>query len=216
MQEETHNPLYPPMENYNTYKTPNLKCKIQRNDFIEILNKCLSISIHVFIMSVFEIYFYFHYVVVIEKEKFLEQIIKYTSKINSQLESKPVYRKIYTMYLSTQSENALYENYVSSIAEQNRKMHDLLYLSCKMSGIIGVFVLFFFFLNAIYCRHLKWKTIIIENVVMFASLGVFEYMFFTNVVLCYNPITDAELQYIVYTQFIYNHTTNAASKMSIL
>lgn len=205
--QETHNPLQIQIP---AIKTPGsdcyyFRCKIQRNDFIEFINKMLSISIHVFIMSIFEIYFYFNYVIVIEKEKFIAQLINYSSKIKNQIERIPMHKKI-TLYIFTQTEETLYNNYTKSLKEQSIKLDGLLYLSCIMSGIIGGFVVFFFALNMIYCKHLKWKTILSENVIMFASLGIFEYMFFTKVVLMYNPITDAEVEYILYEQFVHNGT----------
>jgi hypothetical protein len=176
--------------------------KIQRKTVIDCMTKALSISIHIFIMSIFEIYFYFNYVMKLEKEKFTEEILRYSSKILSQLESRPIsYKKIYGILHSTISEKELREKYINAIQQQKQKMDELLYESCKMSGTIGIFVLFFIAINICYQRTIQWKTIFVENIIMFASLGVFEYMFFMNVVLVYNPITDAEVEYLVYMQF---------------
>lgn len=176
--------------------------KIQRKTVIELMTKLLSISIHIFIMSIFEIYFYFNYVMKLENEKFTEEIIRFSSKIKSQLDSRPIqYRKIYNLLMSSISEKELREKYNAAIHQQKQKIDELLYNSCKMSGIIGIFVLFFIVINIAYHKNIHWKTIFIENVVMFTSLGVFEYMFFMNVVLVYNPITDAEVEYLVYMQF---------------
>ena len=37
---------------------------------------------------------------------------------------------------------------------------------------------------------------------MFLFLGIFEYLFFTNIIIVYNPITDAEIQYISANNFL--------------
>lgn len=213
--EEIDNPMQPPdssaIKIHNNHSPSSVhchyfRCRIQKNDFIEFINKMFSISIHIFIMSIFEIYFYFGYVINIEREKFITQIIAYSSQIKTQIEKIPIQKRKITLFIFAKTEETLYENYMQASKAQEKKLNELLYLSCKMSGIIGVFVLFFFALNAVYCKHLKWKTIFFENVAMFASLGAFEYMFFTQVILMYNPITDAEVEYIVYEQFVHNGT----------
>ena len=52
-------------------------CGFNKINFVEIINKFLSIFLHIFIMVVFEIYFYFNYVVQIEKNEFINKINSY-------------------------------------------------------------------------------------------------------------------------------------------
>ena len=49
----------------------------------DIIETGISVSIHTFIMAVFEIYFYFGYVIIIEKKMFMDKIDSYTYIFNS-------------------------------------------------------------------------------------------------------------------------------------
>ena len=66
-----------------------------------------------------------------------------------------------------------------------------------MGGIIGFILLVLFGFGLINRKIVKWKWIFIENLLMFLFLGIFEYLFFTNVILHYNPITDDEIKYFI-------------------
>ena len=86
----------------------------------------------------------------------------------------------------------------------------VLYKSIGMS-IMSSIPTFIFTLNAIYHRKIiEWYWIIIENLLMFFLLGIFEYLFFINIVLKYDPITNDELKYLLNIQFIryLNETLN--------
>lgn len=53
------------------------------NHKLGVVNKMLSISVHIFIMIIFEIYFYFNYVMHIEKNEFMGKINSYISELNN-------------------------------------------------------------------------------------------------------------------------------------
>ena len=60
----------------NIKKSNILKPDIVKNyNYLEIL---ISVSIHTFIMAIFEIYFYFNYVIQLEKKLFMDKILEYT------------------------------------------------------------------------------------------------------------------------------------------
>lgn len=172
----------------------------------EMLNKFISIFLHIFIMVIFEIYFYFNFVVDIEKEQFLEKIQQYidefTYNVNlDQTQKSIIYKLIGNKYNNTLL-NQLYTMYIESLEQQKQLLHHLLIKSCGLAGIIGL-VLFGLIGFGLYKRYkIKWKWIWVENFLMFALLGVFEYWFFMNVILNYNPITDAEIKYYVANQFV--------------
>ena len=44
--------------------------------------------------------------------------------------------------------------------------------------------------------------IINQNILMFLFLGIFEYLFFTEIILNYSPISDSEIKFIVYNGVI--------------
>ena len=78
-----------------------------------------------------------------------------------------------------------------------------------MAGVVGAVLLFFFMWGLLNWREIKWKTILMDNVLMFLFLGTFEYMFFSHVILNYNPVTDGEIKYTVYKGLVdYFNQTN--------
>ena len=96
----------------------------------------------------------------------------------------------------------LYTLYIQSLEQQKELLYHLMIKSCKVSGIFGL-VLFGLIVYGLFNGYkIKWKWIWMENFLMFAILGVFEYWFFMYVILNYNPITDAEIKYYVANQFV--------------
>lgn len=98
----------------------------------------------------------------------------------------------------------LYSQYLDSLTKQKALLNKLLIYACKMAGIIGLILLILLVSGLIYRKKINWKWILIENLLMFVFLGIFEYLFFTNIILQYNPITDDEVKYFV-TNSLYNY-----------
>ena len=177
-------------------------CNLIKINKIEVLNKFLTISLHIFIMVIFEIYFYFNYIVWIEKDAFLNQIDKYFGQFNNlPIDStqkqtiKYMIRsnnKKYNTYLSY-----LYNQYENSLNSQKKLLHKLLIKACMIAGIIGIIFVFLFIIGLFYRKKIKWNWIWIENILMFTFLGIFEYFFFMTIILNYNTITDAEVKYYI-------------------
>lgn len=167
---------------------------------VNIINKMLTISIHIFIMIMFEIYFYFNYVIYLEKDEFMKKIKSYLKELNKiQIDSrqKLVISEL-VMKNSDQVTAQLYDNYIQSLLEQSLLKKKLMIISYKMAGFVGLVCMFFFIAGLLNWRKIKWKTIIIDNMLMFMFLGMFEYFFFSNVILKYNPVTDGEIKYTMY------------------
>jgi len=165
-------------------------------------------------MIVFEIYFYFNYIILIEKDVFYEQIDNYISE----LKSSPIdsnkrmiikyelkkNKKSYQKYL-----NYLYNQYIDSLKKQQKILHTLLTKSCTIAGIVSIILFILFNLGLYNRKKIKWIWIIIENLFMFLFLGIFEYYFFVNIVMNYNPVTNEEVKYHIANDIItyFNSTT---------
>lgn len=165
-----------------------------KKHYIECINVSLCVLLHVFVMIIFEIYFYFNYVVVIEKAAFIQ-------KINEYFEHAEKYKYNTFISLDTVSYNrwlnVLYAEYMASRNAQAKLLYELLQKACEMGSAFGV-VLLVIGGFALYNRdRIRWKTILAENIGMLALLGFFEYLFFTRIIMNYNPISDAELEYLV-------------------
>ena len=189
-------------------------CGINKINKIEILNKFLTICLHVFIMIVFEIYFYFNYVILIEKESFLEELQTYINQLNTIPLNSIQKSSIKNILVSIQFEygyfiDLLYKQYIDSEESQKKILHKLLIKACTMAGIVGIILICLFLFELLKRKKIKWNWILIENLLMFVFLGIFEYFFFTNIIMGYNPITDAEIKYYVANGLIkYFNSTN--------
>lgn len=174
------------LNNYNTYHT--------------ISEKLLSILSHVFIMVCFATYFFFEYVIEIEKKLLLDKINTYFDELNEYYKDQDdEYQEVikYILYYENINDN-LYEEYKNAQRVQDKKLNTLKVQAGMMVGYVGIcFVLSL--VNAIRIRkHIHWTHIVVENLLMFLLLGIFEYLFFTHIIMSYTPITDEELRYVLY------------------
>lgn len=178
-----------------------MKVFFEKN-YIKILEKFISISLHILIMIIFEIYFYFNYVIIIEKNLFIQKINNYLKNIdNLDLNN---YEKSLLYNLLNKDTNlldTLYNNYLNSLNKNNILITQLIYKSSFYASIVGIFFLFFLFIGIYYRKKIKWKWIIWENIMMLVFLGLFEYFFFFNIILKYNPINDDEIKYLIVKAF---------------
>lgn len=177
------------------------------------LNKFVSIFLHVLMMVIFEIYFYFNFVVSIEKKQFLNKIQQYIEQIEKSINlntyQKTIIKKILMNNLNNVFITQLYNSYLDSLDNQKKLLKKLLIKSCVMAGVIGLILIFLIAMGFYKKIKINWNWILFENMLMFALLGIFEFWFFINVILKYNPITDDEIKYYVVDQFVtYYNSTN--------
>ena len=171
----------------------------------KILNKSLTICAHILIMVIFEIYFFFGFVVDIENDKFIGKIDSYFEHLEP-MNVNAIEKQVINSIISTQYENDfiknLFINYTDSMKKQNNLLKSLIIHSYKMAG--GLIIIFIIILGlSIYNRkYIEWKTIILENLIMFLFLGIFEYYFFINIIMKYEPVTNEEIQYKLATGVI--------------
>jgi hypothetical protein len=175
---------------------------LNKIDKMEVLNKLLTVCLHILIMAIFEIYFYFNYVVWIEKNEFLKQINNYFSQLDYiPLDSSQ--KQIIKYFINSNQIdyneylNYLYNQYINSLSLQKKILNKLLIKACTIAGSIGIIFIFLLIVGLFYRKKIKWNWIWIENLLMFLFLGIFEYFFFMEIIMNYNPITDAEIKYYV-------------------
>jgi hypothetical protein len=180
---------------------------ISKQILTELLNKSLSISIHIWIMIIFEIYFFFEYVVDIENKTFIEKIGDTFKKLeNPQLNAIEI--EVLKQIIDNEDYilNDLYIQYINSKREQKLILHNLFIKSCKMTIPFGIICLVLTIISLFNLRYIKWKSIFLENIIMFLILGIFEYFFFLNIILKYEPVTNEEIKY-----FMINNTMSYLS-----
>jgi hypothetical protein len=182
-----------------------------KRDKIELSNKFLSIFLHIFIMIVFEIYFYFEYAIPIEKEKFLSKITNYFNDLQELNLNTIEYYALKNIFINRTSKylEILHQNYLKTHEIQQELLEKLLIKSIQMASIIGG-ILFVLFINGLMNKKdIKWKWIVAENLLMFFILGVFEYFFFMNIILKYDPVSDDDIKYEMARGFM-NYLNNTS------
>jgi len=182
-----------------------------------IIEMLISVSLHIFIMAIFEVYFYFNYVVIIEKKMFLEKIYQYTDEFlifynNNNNNNRAILMLLFPKKETTLFVTELYKEYKNAQHEQNKLLNELLLKSYKIIVIITSILIVCLTTGLYNYRYrLKWKKIFAENILMFLCLGVFEYIFFMNVMMKYSPITDAEIKYIITKELTSPFISNSSS-----
>ena len=171
-----------------------------------ILEILISVAIHTFIMAVFEIYFYFEYIVVIEKQLFMDKIHTYTNEANQYITSSTRQDVVLLLFPEENTKlvlASLYKDYQKSLHDQRQLLEILLVRSYKMLAVITTILVCLLSAGIYkYKEKIKWKHIMAENVLMFLCLGIFEYMFFINIILHYTPVTDEEIKYTVVKELV--------------
>jgi hypothetical protein len=178
--------------------------------YYKYLNKLIAITLHIFFLSIFETYFFFKYVSVMEKNAFLDKLDWYVENVQF----------IYTNDLTQSEQDALnnqvhnyidmHPNFIDNMHnkyqyddEKNKENeHDLIIYSWWLSGFIGAIHLVFLILGLIHYKKIEWKWLMFENLMMIALLAFFEYYFFINVIIDYDPISTAEINYNIMCDFL--------------
>jgi len=207
--------------NTNAITSPSNKSNKIKKTTLEIL---ISVFIHTFIMAVFEIYFYFEYIIVIEKKMFMDKITQYTHDANSYIQHLDPEKKEALIILFPKKNTQqlmiyLYNDYQTSLHNQQHLLEKLLVKSYKMLAVITSILLLFLSVGLYqYKKEIKWKHIMLENVLMFVSLGIFEYLFFMNIIMHYSPVTDEEIKYTIIKELIapFMNTTTASATPLLL
>jgi hypothetical protein len=172
---------------------------IKYENKVELKNKLISVFFHIFLMSIFEIFFYFFFIVNIEKELFLEKLMIYNKQLyekyneNVSPEEHAILSNTIHNLFNEKMLKDLKDNYEEDMYQQKMLFNMLLNKAIILSIIVGSI----FISTIIYGRkEIKINWVLFENILLFLFLGLYEYIFFNIIILKYNPITDGEIQYL--------------------
>jgi hypothetical protein len=157
-------------------------------------------------MISFEIFFYFNFIIYIERDEILKKIDSYFTSLNVSSLNNDEKLAIDTFLNSEQFQNYynnLYDDYKKDIDHQKYIIHKLIIKSCLIGSIFYLSFLFLYFYGLCKKNKIKWNWLIFENLFMFLCLGIFEYLFFMEIIMHYDPLTDSEIKYYVIND-IYN------------
>jgi hypothetical protein len=170
--------------------------KIKADLTTTIINKLILFFTHLFLISIFELIFFFNFVTKFEDKALIDvfnQMTNQATSICSSLDQndKQIFDNFLGLFL-----NGTQINEQSTIAYSIRRNYNHLLLIQSIYYFIFVcgINLTLILLNCIWFQRLiNYKTIILDNLVMITFLGIFEYIFFSTIVFKYQTISPNEL-----------------------
>ena len=178
-----------------------LKSKNQKikNCSLYLFKRMIMITTHLTLIALFEILFFFHFVSKYEDNALIYLVNSFVSNIPNICNSLTLQEKaLFTGYFN-QYVNITNIEEQSIIAKDNRIIFNngldktsWIYFSI----IIGISFLLIL-IHIIGKIKVSLRKIIIDNVLMIIILGIFEYVFFTRIIMIYQNISLEELEVII-------------------
>ena len=172
-----------------------------------IINKVCSFTLHLLLIAGFEIIFFNFFISSYETNSIVSLVDQVTV---------PLINACYTLNNSTK---IIVDNYINSIINEtiinNNAVQDYthrLYVNniifnMSIYYLIGIFVLLIGIIisNFVYFkRQIQFIVIITDNIIMISILGIYEYVFFKNIVFKYQMIYPNEIIKNVIENILYN------------
>ena len=214
MQSEIHHLRRPPslsdsyatsiqnIERASSFRCRELPIIIERNeplpvnDYYEIVsNLVLRFLFHIFLISIFETVFFFHYVSLLEDNGILGTIDSFTGTIVQSCSNLTVVeRSVINKYIAPYVNVSNIKRIGSSVHyDRLAANHALFVKSWLYVGSIGG--LFAFVYSLSYIKHTKINlyAVFVENAGFVCMLAFYEFMFFSTVIVPYTPISSQEI-----------------------
>lgn len=147
----------------------------------------LRFNFHIFLISIFEIIFYFRFVSKDEDNGIVQTTNYYTqsivnSCINLSINETNLLNSILNNLVNSSEIISSGKQYANLRNAQNSSLYNL---SWSYVGIIGFLQIILFLINYMLKFKIKWKHIILENIVLVMFLGLYEFMFFETIIKNY-------------------------------
>lgn len=200
-------PLTSPQQlEITTDERENIPFKIvyHTEDKIEIIiNKVMLFFLHLFLISLFELIFFFGFVTKFENKAIVQLISEITNTAISSCNSLNIPDKQIIDYLLNKIINSeqLLTNSNNAMTERNLYNNSLLIIGIAYFLVLLCLNIFIYTINRCYFkRNINYKNICLDNCIMIILLGLYEYMFFSYIVFQYQTSSTNELVYDVYNQ----------------
>lgn len=166
-------------------------------DFLEIIfNKLILFFVHLFLIAMFELIFFFNFVTKYEDKALIDVFNQMTNQATSICSTLTKNDKLLVNNFLSFFINTTKINQEASLSYDVRFNYNYkllmkaIYYIVFIGGLNTVIIL----MNYLWFkRKINYKTIIIDNLVMIIFLGLFEYLFFSTIVFNYQTISSDEL-----------------------
>jgi hypothetical protein len=160
-----------------------------------IADYCLRFLLHISLISFFETIFFFKFVSVDEDKGITEITEFYTNKILNSCNNLSSGEIVFLNSILNKIVNATNINKLGVSAARDRSLQNsTLYVTSwsYFGGISGVF--FFLSLVSLMRKYkIRWSYIIVENIIFVSMLGIYELIFFLNIIKQYGTTTPQEI-----------------------
>lgn len=184
----------------NSYKSFHYKDRCEM-----VFNKIMLFFIHLFLISAFELLFFFMFVTKSEDDAITKLFTSITNSATSvcytlnQTDKNIINYVINDIVNGTTLLNNANNQYLERVS-YNKKL-----LTTGFIYFFGLFIInvFIVLINKVkFKRKINYKGIILDNFVMITLLGLYEYIFFSNIVFLYETISPNEIINNIYNNFL--------------
>lgn len=178
-----------------------------------ILTIIVHLLFHILLLSILESIFFFQYASIIETQTYinnlgnsLKEIKKYDIEQSFNVydsEYKKIKLNITNIYYNYYNDDNINNYFIdlkskSEIGkldriDNNTKLYHKSFNACYMLG--SIFVIFLLFVK--YNFKLYFKKLLVEHILFMLGIGLYEYWFFSNIVIKFNPLSSEETNYLI-------------------
>jgi len=154
----------------------------------------LKTSIHIFFISIFETFFFFSFVSASENTGIINTINTFYEPIKDACPGWPgnIHEVLYEILIQL---NISTVDADSTVGRNDRNAYNngLFTDSQNISIIFLAVVVCLSFIHCVKGIRVPWTEIIVENVIMVGMLGIYEYLFFKEIIYRYNTLSKPEM-----------------------
>jgi len=174
---------------------PKLEDINRNNIYNHIYDKIIGFLFHLVLISVFELLFFNYYIIQYENNALISLSDSLIGPITNTCQtlspfSKTLIDDVINIFINETTVNDNAENDFNNRQIVNQKIYQKSIIYCL--GVISLF-LFTLSLNIVFRQKINFVTIILDNLVMIMILGIYEYIFFKNIVFGYLIMGPNEL-----------------------
>ena len=161
-----------------------------------IINKLVLFFMHLFLITMFELIFFFNYVTKFENSALTGVFDSLTGSIINSCSSLSPNSKIFLDDIFRIFVNTTQSNQKATNSYNSRMLYNNNLMAKSMLYFIGVLIANIMILSMnkmTINKRINYLEIIIDNLIMITLLGIYEYIFFSNIVFKYQTISNDEI-----------------------
>ena len=182
-------------EQKQNQELPFIREVVQENHLDSYVDLLLRFLFHISLISVFETIFFFRYVSTLEDTGIINTMNSFsTSLIQSCTNISLSERTIINLYIGPFiNRTKVLENGIYMFGVRQLKNNQLLIRSWVYVGSMGSIFAIFYILAKAKKMNINMYTLIFENLGFVTMLALYEFMFFSTIIMPYAPISSQEI-----------------------